>query len=273
MLKACNAAGWIGEHIRVDYGEDLAFQTNFKGDVDPFRIYAQCKSTMRSPKRISVSRRHLLRWSMMGELVVIFLYKKASDEIVFYEVNERFSFLQAWQLDSSSMSIPLSEFSPLDAKGLRQLEWLSRIRGMSFLASQLSNRHMTAQTLDILADTKKILADQDEAEAGVFYLFLSYLDFMKPEVDTYALHSSGPLGETLEAIEGRLSGKRKKGEHELSIHEFLTLAILIEWEKTSGGLGLSTLVMAGASFWLKVFVFSYFNERGYSFSRLERVKL
>jgi len=210
----------------------------------------------------------------MGELVVIFLYKKSSDEIVFYEVNERFSFLQAWQLDSSSTSIPLSEFSLLDAEGLRQLEWLSRMRGTSFLASRLlSNRHMTVQTLEMLTDPKKILADHDEAEAGVFYLFLSYLDFMKPTVDAYTLNPSGPLGETLQAIERRLLGKRKKGEHELSIHEFLTLAVLIEWEKISGGLGLSTLVMTGASFWLKVFVFSYFNERGYSFSRLERVKL
>jgi hypothetical protein len=272
VLKFCNSNGWLGEHIRVDYGEDLVFQTNFKSQVDPFRIYAQCKATGGNPKKIRISRRHLLRWALMGELVVLFLYLQSTDEILFFEVNERFSFLDAWQSDQSTIAIPRSNFSILDRGNLRRLEWSSRMRGMSFLVSQhMSNRSFSEQFHE-QGMPEEQTHRFNETEAGIFYLFLRYLGFMKIKAGTYSLNPTGHLKGVLQRIDGRLAGKRK-GNPPLSIREYLALAVIVEWEKVSGGLGLNGMLAEISSYWLSVFVMSYFNEKGHSFKKLNMMKL
>ena len=76
VLEKCSACGWFGEFVVKDFGEDLVFQTNFKGVIDPFRIYAQVKSFSDMPSTIRVSQQHLSKWLMTGELLIIFVYVK-----------------------------------------------------------------------------------------------------------------------------------------------------------------------------------------------------
>jgi hypothetical protein len=139
ITNLCTRAGWSVDQVYSDYGEDLVCQTFLNGNVDPFRILIQVKAST-TLKAINISRNHLIKWICSPDLVVMMFWTEEKNSGYYYNLNEKWRLSDIFQLSSNNIRVRVSDWIPLTEVVLHELEWKSRLRGLSFLLSDNNNQ-------------------------------------------------------------------------------------------------------------------------------------
>jgi hypothetical protein len=141
----------------------------------------------------------------MGELVIVFCYVRSSGKVIFNVANESWKFNEIWKLDRKTVSIPISRFESSTNRSLTRIEWLSRMRGLTFLLSRhFIDRQIMAEIKGTEDAGKDEVSPLDETEIGLLYQIFEYIGFCEIKLGYYALITEGPLKSTLGLIARRI---------------------------------------------------------------------
>jgi hypothetical protein len=177
ITNLCTRAGWSVDQVYSDFGEDLVCQTFLDGKVDPFRILIQVKASA-TLKAINISRDHLVKWLCSADLVVLMFWTEETSSAYYYALDEKWRLIDIFGLPSTNVRIKASDWTPLTETILGQLEWKSRLRGLSHLLSNNKNQiHYIDhdQPENIIKEYRKSVFG---GNLFIITTFLNYIDFV-----------------------------------------------------------------------------------------------
>lgn len=282
-IGACLAefalAGWVGEVVQSDFGEDLAFQIAHRGRADPFRIYCQVKTFAARPKKVSLSVGHLRKWLLHIEPVLLVVHDRAEKALYAAPLHELFDFY-VLPASVTTVSVEVARLARVTSDELNAIAWRSRARVFDFIARERSqkvidySRHMEFSGLAEREDTRVAL---QVSELWALRWFLDYMDIVEERQGKLYRSKSGLMEKIARAIEKRLAGKsaglRKVGLREgLSVRELCCLMLLAEWGELTDQ-GLPGFLLERCSMWMEFLLVSDFSQRGIDQEKLFRMKI
>lgn len=141
VLSILSEAGWAGEKLGVDFGEDLGFITFFNEKREPFRVFAQVKSKNTKSKYVSISTNLLRIWQASIDVHLLLLVIPGEEFFRVFIPNMLLDPIEVFQTDKKSISFPIKDFYKIDNHSLiDELTWLVRFealeRGHSYAQGQ-----------------------------------------------------------------------------------------------------------------------------------------
>lgn len=177
ITNLCTRAGWSVDQVYSDFGEDLVCQTFLNGKVDPFRILIQVKAST-ALRGTTISRDHLIKWMCSPDLIILMFWAEEIGSGYYYTLDEKWRLSDIFQLSSTNVRIKSSEWIPLTEASLHELEWKSRLSGLSLLLSHNKNQ---IHHIDLDRPRKVINEYKKSIFGGNIFIvgtFLNYIDFV-----------------------------------------------------------------------------------------------
>jgi hypothetical protein len=215
--------GWLGEIVRNDFGDDIIFQFQFNGKIEPFRIVCQVKTT--ANKRVTLRTDTIKKWILSLEHFIVVVVDPTYKTFRYAQISEHFSIGGIWGERRTSLSISLDDFRELDQNEVSYIEWVCRVRGLNRLLLEIIGwrEHADPESEVYTTDISRSNLDVLQISA----LLLEYIGFADLSNDSIKLRSHVVVARLL-AIRSVIIESRdpKKIEEGATIRELLLIVLL-----------------------------------------------
>ncbi|MFI2708931.1 DUF4365 domain-containing protein [Micromonospora sp. NPDC018662] len=170
VVKVLANTGAAVEEVKNDYGEDLFVQTSWRGEVDLSKIWIQVKSRERVAARprnghrsVKVSRDHALRWSTMGDTVVVVLWDVSRDIGWYVMPAQCLDAFEVLMSKDDFITLRVPDDNVFDELVVRRLTWRARMDHLNRRAAAL---HAQVQEGEDISGDEYLPFRQRQAHIG-----------------------------------------------------------------------------------------------------------